>query len=1165
MNTDDADVLVPKNEYIGGLNISINNPTYESRGRAGEVATVYGNYPATNALTMSGSDQTIGACEDSSGGRVIWFNYNASGAHGIYCYVKSIDKTYKVLMSADVSGGLGFTSSAFIHSSGVIGDILYWVQDGQPPKRINIMSGMKAYVSDTYTSSATAYDISSQLNQSVITLIRNPPMYPLTVAKNVDSTVLKDFIKESAFQFAYRFRYVDGETSVISTWSALMNYNYSADTYNYITITIPTTQKIQQDVQYIEVICKNTITNISSIIKTYNRDIDSASFTSHNSGTAINFRFYNDVAGAIIDSDTAVKQFDRIPLESKTMCIAKDRLMLGNNIYGYDTPTATSLSTTVTIVSPSGSVTFNWFKVDLWTDSSHTVYNTRYYLDLTSASGTPGYYSYSPYTTNGGPFPTSAIPYASLVYVVSGPSAWGTLIKQWYGSVGSSLVSSVPGSPSIANSQIFKSASTYKLGVVFYDESYRRCGVVYKGSETVIPDRTYTTSGFSTSINWALTPGTGEVPSWAKYYNIVMTKNSRTNFFVQGKATSFRYPTKDATTGSYDMSPTTMGSTAWALAIDISPLSALGLGYNYQSGDICKIYPSTGTAVSLKVKDVFANYVLVDLYNVTATDIIYEIYSTKLSESTDIFYQLGSMYSITSGDYSVFSGSINGDCYCLQRTGPYYVEAMSPLDKYWINWNNIGSSANTVIYSKTSRKKTEIAYSNVYNVGTGYNGMSEFDPSSFKQLPIEMSSISRLIRASKVQEQGTIVLGIGETDTVSLYLEELHWFDNNGNATASLTSEFIGQINPLKGGYGTKFPESAYQWEGMVTYFDHIKACWIRYDTEGLNAISEIGKMHGYFVGLSKDAEYQLNNRSSYISSKPFRILGGYDPTNRNFLLSVSKSSFVSNGDEYTYSPISNTTSNVTTTLTSGIYKGSLTYSFKHFRAYRITTTATVKDPATGTVLTGIFYPNAGTTSLDIITASASTVSCVVEEFVMSITKPYNSQSAVWVWDNDLNKFITQYSFQPEWLTTIDNRPVSFNSGLMYIHSQDAPNLRFYGTYHDASSAFVHGDDGGSVKRYRTISVEGDAPDWVFARTSNPNSQETSMNQFLNWEGKIYTDILRDRNSPNTSGNFDFKGAFGDEISGDSAKFQVVFLQPSDEKVIKFVDINWSPSRGQRV
>lgn len=1178
MNADDADVLMQKNEYICGLNISINNPTQYSRGRAGEVSTIYGNYLAGNYTMPAGRNVTIGACEDKKNGRVVWFNWNSNDNHGIYCYVKSNNTVYKVLGDSDVTGGLSFNGTSYIHSCEIVGDMLYWCEDGHEPRRINIMSGMKMYVTDSYTSSASEYI--SPLAQSVITLIRNPPMFPILVEKDIDSGYVNNFIQYQAFQFSYRLRYKDGETSVLAPWSELINFNLTGGgAYNVINILVDIKQKFEQDVQFIEIVVKNLVNNVSYIIKTYNIDKDSAAISAHNSGSALGFSFYNDIAGIALDDLSSGKLYDRVPIESKTLCIAKNRLMLGNNLYGYDTPTSTSL---IASASEAGAttVTASWYKIDVWDSIAHTTWQTRYYVDIAySGGGSEGLYQYTgiPNNTVSPTYPTSIdmtvdVGSSALYNHIPGFPSLGPLIKTYYGPTGAtSTITNLIGVVSVVGGDTaFKTGSSYKLGVVFYDSAKRSSGVVY-GSDVTIPERTYGQTNFVTSVNWSLVPGTGEVPSWAKYYSVVMTKCSRTSFFIQLRNDDVQYYSKDTSATSGYTSSGTYAPTSWGTGIKISSLNGLGMGYNFQQGDLMAIYWSGGSQ-TVKVKGQDGDYVIVDLIDLTAhTTIEYEIFTPRLSDYADVFYNQGQMYPIVAGDYSVTSGSIPGDVTVVTRTvpsGSYLVEAMSPSDTLWNLWFTNASTPNIQIFNKIKRSETEVSFSNVYNPNLQTNGLSTFDPSDYKILPMEMGGVSRLMRASKIQEQGSVVVSIGENDSCSLYLEEAHWFDNNGNSTASLSSQFIGQVNPLQGGFGTMVPESAYQWEGWVYWLDHVKAVWVRYDREGLTPISEQANMHSYFVGACRDIDYQLNNRSSYsaISPIPFRVLGGYDPYNRNPLLSVSKSYLDTDNSELVQCPINTYTYSFTTVLSSGVYQYTPPVTFFPFRRYVIETEIDVKDESLNS-LPYSFVPYEGM-GVKLVSGSAGTYTATIREYSLDIFNAYDGQAAVWAWDNELGKVLSKYSFQPEWMSTLGNQLVTFNNGTMYIHGVGSPECSFYNTIHDAGISFVHGDDGPSEKVYKAFAMEGDLPDWVFVKTASPNRQITSMagGEFDSFEGKLHTPILRDRTSPNTgSSDYDFNGIFGDDMIGETAKFQVVFLQPSGEKVVKFVNIKWDATRGQKV
>ena len=88
-------------------------------------------------------------------------------------------------------------------------------------------------------------------------------------------------------------------------------------------------------------------------------------------------------------------------------------------------------------------------------------------------------------------------------------------------------------------SQFFKSWSTYQLGIRFRDRYKRASGVVTDPLHSIvtIPDRgDYNNStGFYNLIQATLsnTNALVEIPDWAYYYDVLITKNLRTRFFAQ--------------------------------------------------------------------------------------------------------------------------------------------------------------------------------------------------------------------------------------------------------------------------------------------------------------------------------------------------------------------------------------------------------------------------------------------------------------------------------------------------------------------------------------------------------------------------------------------------------------------------------------------------------
>jgi hypothetical protein len=299
----------------------------------------------------------------------------------------------------------------------------------------------------------------------------------------------------------------------------------------------------------------------------------------------------------------------------------------------------------------------------------------------------------------------------------------------------------------------------------------------------------------------------------------------------------------------------------------------------------------------LAVKDQFGSYVIADLLDFSSTsgDVLFEIYTPYISSQFEQYYEVGQIYKIdnpglNTRKYSVVSGSFRGDTYLLQRD-LYFVEAMSPNDKYWKNWNTDVGRVSSVIRSGGSNLPTSIYYSNQFIQGTEINGLSTFDALDNTNLPLEMKQIQRLVLTTKVGSEGSVLLAIGEQETASVYIGEAQIFDNAGNSFLATTSGVIGSVNVLRGSYGTIHPESAYKWKGEVMFFDANKGCWIRYNVNGLFPISEY-KMAKYFKKVGQDIMKYLKDPTEYNLANPnlpIRVLGGVDPFHEEYIASMPR------------------------------------------------------------------------------------------------------------------------------------------------------------------------------------------------------------------------------------------------------------------------------------
>lgn len=847
LNADDDFEIVGSGEWVNAQNMRYGTT---EKGAVGRFERIFGTSEIPNPYLPIGTNITRGGCEDKGRFRGIYFNYNSTGDHAIYCVEN--DSIYKVLTNDQVEGGLGITETGFIHSAAVIDGNLLFIDSNEVPRFVVIDAGIKL--------NHPGYDTDVEAYPSLIdiALIKKPPIYRLTVAKAEDSGFDNNYIDQQAYTFRYQYVFKDNQNSVLSAHSEPVPFNTEAETYNCIDVNVEFSEVINDHVQEVIVWAKNLITEKVYEVKRWNKNTaaDLTAIDDHNSGTTkLSFRFYDNVAPIFLDDVRANTSEDFVPIKSKTLDVAKGRCFTGNNLSGYDTPAETSLTAEFVEADPSlTSVTAHWYQFDLTRQAGEPgeYQETAYYLYITGIT-TPGIYRYSG-ASDPRPFPAT-VAFSTLDYGGNDLYHVGFYGSDTVVNTATELTdtSSVTG-VTMAGDIFMKANGIYQPAIFFLDKYKRSCGVKAI-SPLTNADRTYTDLNYNSLIHWTLdnTNALTEIPTWAHYYQVAVTKNLLTRNFVQARSEGMFYVIKDDATKEYDYSVTTWpGGRAYAVAVNIKQLTVYGLGYVFSEGDMIRVYLATGGILHEKIFAVDGDYVMFkpsDLGTLSSSTVcLYEIYTPYKASSKEPFYEVGDVMKINdpetdNREYSLLSGYITGDIYSLERyhvgtSTSYNTENMSRSDKQWSKWISREGWPRFTDTIGQQRIEQEIRPSDVYLAGTKTNNLNIFQPLNVVNVDTDGGAINRLKLADRGQNDGSVMLIISEYQTFSAYLGKSEIFDNAGSAFVAKGTNIIGTINALSGASGTINPESVIEINGLVKWFDRRNRRFVQYSNNGVDVLS---------------------------------------------------------------------------------------------------------------------------------------------------------------------------------------------------------------------------------------------------------------------------------------------------------------------------------------
>ena len=864
LNTDAHPKSLQEGDYSGAKNIYINT---SKTGDAGLLR----RYAGFDRIGEIQNQTTVGAIEDKASRKVYYFNKAEIDQIWVYDLAtneKSMLLEYDFQFGEWVNGG-------------IIENLLYFTDNVNNIRCID--------VNREYTSTS----------DEDVNLAKPAPLFSLVTTSNKESIDFSN-LSGKGFYFSYRYVYLNNQVSVIASYTKAVYCSSQSPFTTSIKINIDTRESVPSYVQRVEILARSNEELSWRIVKSFTReDFESESFV------------FKGLTGRAISEREYGKPFENIPLTSKSLSVSNDRVFLANNSEGYDQYDVpglkASLSTEDVTPEPEYAQVWKWIGdvsdqtgteefpilIRTVTEKYYVKTGTNYYFlcdgDITTyVNGVADSFTPSEYTGT----ETDLSILQSDFLTINDLAYLDPTDEENYdnGDIDRAepdhyLILTLEYSPSVGNRK-FKFKSQYQIGIVFYDGILRNQGV-YTNNNCIVTIGDDFRNNEIQYLRWELSPS-DPIPVWAKTFQIVRTDNLSIISFLQGRTSDVYWGYMD--NGEEKFSRVYTPNSEF-IEIDISGSIKSGERYNFTQGDFIDMETIQGV-ISLPIISSVGSKIRAQSINNIAIQggsepypkrFFYEIYRNRTEQpsavvngeevSGNIFYEVSEEFLIlnpsTDGRaFETTSGFLDGDVTVIETETYDYpdsrnvtlgvfdtnelestpitisIEAANVDNSEW--FKDLGRP-NAVLGVGKTEKKNFIRWSNKYIQGTLINGTSSFDYGDEAQIPIENGPVNIIRQISKTSGEGSILLAVCEHEALSLYVNERMITDNAGTEILSQSSDVIGTINPLRGGFGTKHPWTFQTHEGRAWWWDESSKKMVRYDFNGVRPISDMGNKALFF------------------------------------------------------------------------------------------------------------------------------------------------------------------------------------------------------------------------------------------------------------------------------------------------------------------------------
>lgn len=331
MNKDNDEIVLEDGVIRHGLNIDI---VHSEGSDAGLVRNRKGNTLIGSISDTAGqliqNCRTIGATASETDNLLYYF-IASDKFDGIYEFNESTGLIHRIVQSnkstPSTPSKLNFNQSYYITGVNFIDGFLYWTDDFNPPRRVNI-------------SRVRAYAVDDDRIDDDISVIIAPPLHAPTI-KLLNEEDQENNMKEKFLQFSHRYKNIDNQYSAMSPWSgvAFEPDNYELDygagenkamlnSKNRVEVSFSTGN---QFIEEIELLVRDTKSKNVLIVESFNKEqlnIDNNSIFS--------YKFSNNKTNRTLKESELGRLFDNVPLKAKAQEVIDRRIIYGNYEQSYD-------------------------------------------------------------------------------------------------------------------------------------------------------------------------------------------------------------------------------------------------------------------------------------------------------------------------------------------------------------------------------------------------------------------------------------------------------------------------------------------------------------------------------------------------------------------------------------------------------------------------------------------------------------------------------------------------------------------------------------------------------------------------------------------------------------------------------------------------------------